>query len=156
MQFSLGGQEADDDAFVEGCGNSAKHGKGVAVIVSVFEAADNRRGCPDAFGEFALTKAGLAAEIVDLASDFGIGLMFFQSSLLCRVLADVSVMEEFHGGGPCCLGLFLWVVFASDLNATCSSSAYSQFQEPNRVVTFTGKDTARTEGNTWTARSTHQ
>lgn len=77
----------------DGGSDPAKHGERMTVVVSVFQSADHRGGGADPRSQLALTEARPGAELVDLASDMGIGNRLLVSSNLLWIVTDIAVVE---------------------------------------------------------------
>src|SRR5271157_6033030 len=89
--------EADFHPFVEGRGNPPEHREGVALVTSIFEPADDRRGRPHELGKPALSQPRFGTKVVNLSGHVGVGQLGLEGFGLRLVIADVAVIRKLKG-----------------------------------------------------------
>ena len=89
----------DADPLAEGVGDAFEHGETVAVIVGVFQAADDGLGRPDLAGEVLLVEIGREAKLVDLLGNPQVLPLAGQRRQSFLTAFDISPVKNRHGVG---------------------------------------------------------
>jgi hypothetical protein len=90
-----GGDQADFDAAVQGLSYAVEHGEGVAVVVSIVEAGDERLVGADEVRKVLLGQGGGRSGFVDGSGGLGLGTRVGQSRLVLWIVAEFDV--EYFG-----------------------------------------------------------
>src|SRR5207302_10182018 len=84
-------------------GNAAEHAQGMALVVRIFEQADDGSGGPDELSKLPLTQAGFGAQLIDFSGYLVFGTGFLQGSDPVRPAFIITAMKDFYrvrGGFP--------------------------------------------------------
>lgn len=84
----------DFDTLVQGAGDAAQHGKRVALVIGIFEAADNGRRGSDEFSELPLAHSGVRAKLNQFAGHLVGCPSFLQRGKAFRFSGIKSLVKE--------------------------------------------------------------